>query len=594
MRLADYVIERLVSLEIDSAFMVTGRGALFLTDAVAKSDFIQPICMHNEQACAYAANAYAQAKNSYGLCVVSTGCASTNAITGVLTAWQDCLPVIFVSGQNTLKETQAFTKLPIRTFGQQEADIETIVTPITKFAKTVTSPSDIRKVMDEALFLANHGKKGPVWIDIPLDIQSAQIDPETLETWEPSEIFQSTNPSQIAEIVDQLSAAERPIVLVGSGVRASETVQSFVEFVELNQLPVAYTGSAPDVLSVSHDLCAGSVGSMGCSRSGAFAIQNSDFVLVLGNRLHSLTTGPDYCDFARDAKVVVVDIDEIEHSKVGVHIDTLIQMDLREFFASLPPVQITRNLDSWCEQISIWKNKFLSREEFANTNGIDLYDFSVQLSEKVSDHCHVITDSGFAEVIIPTNFDFKKDRRSIHPYSQGAMGYSLPAILGLHAASVKDIVVVVGDGSFMMNMQELESVRNYSARCKIFVINNNAYSIIERRQTELFRKRTVGTNSSNGVTIPDLEKLSAVFDLKYVRISGYDDIENGIVNTLSYDGSVLCEVFGRLDQKYIEIAAARGKNGRFARRPLEDQWPFLNRDEFSQNMLVKTLEISEE
>jgi acetolactate synthase I/II/III large subunit len=594
MRLADYVIERLESLEIDSAFMVTGRGALFLTDAVAKSDLIQPICMHNEQACSYAANAYAQAKNSYGLCVVSTGCASTNAITGVLTAWQDCLPVIFVSGQNTLQETQAFTKLPIRTFGQQEADIETIVTPITKFAKTVTSPSDIGKLMDEALYLANHGKKGPVWIDIPLDIQSAQIDPETLETWEPSKTIQSTNASQFAEIVAQLSTAERPIVLVGSGVRASETVQRFIEFVELNQLPVAYTGSAPDILSVSHDLCAGSVGSMGCSRSGAFAVQNSDFVLVLGNRLHSLTTGPDYCDFARDAKVVVVDIDAIEHSKVGVHIDTLIQMDLRDFFASLPREQITRNLDGWCEQISIWKNKFLNREEKPNTDGIDLYDFSAQLSDKVSEHCHIITDSGFAEVIIPTNFDFKKARRSIHPYSQGAMGYALPAILGLHAASVKDIVVIVGDGSFMMNMQELESIRNYSAKYKIFVINNNAYSIIERRQTELFRKRTVGTNSSNGVTIPDLEKLSAVFDLKYERISGCDDIENGIVNSLSYDGSVLCEVFGRLDQKYIEIAAARGKNGRFARRPLEDQWPFLNRDEFLQNMLVKTLEISEE
>lgn len=594
MRLADYVIERLESLKIDSAFIVTGRGALFLTDAVAKSELIQPICMHNEQACAYAANAYSQAKNSYGLCVVSTGCASTNAITGVLTAWQDCLPVIFVSGQNTLHETQAFTKLSIRTFGQQEADIETIVTPITKFAITVKSPSDIRKVMDEALYLANHGKKGPVWIDIPLDIQSAQIDPETLETWEPNENIQLSNASQVTEIVGQLHVAKRPIVLVGSGVRASETVQRFIEFVEVNQLPVVYTGSAPDVLSFSHNLCAGSIGSMGCSRSGAFAVQNSDFVLVLGNRLHSLTTGPDYCDFARDAKVVVVDIDEIEHSKVGVNIDTFIQMDLRDFFVSLPPEQITRNLDSWCEQISIWKNRFLNREEFTNSDGIDLYDFSAQLADKVSDHCHIITNSGFVEVIIPTNFDFKEARRSIHPYSQGAMGYALPAILGLHAANVKDIVVVVGDGSFMMNMQELESIRNYGAKCKIFVINNNAYSIIERRQTELFRKRTIGTNSSNGVTIPELEKLSAVFEFKYARISGYDDIENGIVNSLNYNGSVLCEVFGRLDQKYIEIAAARGKNGRFARRPLEDQWPFLDRDEFSQNMLVKTLEISEE
>lgn len=594
MRLADYVFERLASLDIDAAFMVTGRGALFLTDAVAKSERIRHFCMHNEQSCAYAANAYSQKKNSYGLCVVSTGCASTNAITGVLTAWQDCLPVVFISGQNTLHETQAFTKLPIRTFGQQEADIETIVRPITKFAKTIISPSDIGKIMDEALYLANTGKKGPVWIDIPLDIQSAQIDPDSLERWRPDSAVKAIDCNQVSKIVAQLKSAKRPLVLVGSGVRASETTKDFINFVERNHLPVAYTGSSPDILPLSHDLCAGSVGSMGCSRSGSFAMQNSDFVLVLGNRLHSLTTGPDYCDFVREGSIAVVDIDNVEHSKVGVSIDTFVQMNLRDFFASLPTERITQNLDGWCSRTSDWKRKYLARQEFEKSERVDLYDLCARLSDKVTDDCHIITDSGFAEVIVPTNFDFRNARRSIHPYSQGAMGYSIPAILGVHAAGVTDSVVVVGDGSFMMNLQELEAIRNCGVKCKIFVINNNAYSIIERRQTELFRKRKIGTNSSNGVTIPDLQKISDVFDMHYVKITGCDDMESGITSTLEHDGAVLCELYGRLDQKYIEIAAARGKSGRFARRPLEDQWPFIDRGEFTRNMIVNPLEISEE
>ena len=336
MRVADYIMNRLYKEGTEHIFMVTGRGALFLTDAVAGHKELTGVSVHHEQAAAYAAVAYSQYTDKPGACLVSTGCAGTNALTGVLNAWQDGIPCLFISGQNKMGETSRYTGIPLRTFGQQEADIIPIVDSITKYSVMITDPKKIVYEMEKALYLAQVGRKGPVWIDVPLDIQNMRINPEELEQ------FQVDNrssydplPEDIRYIVRALRRSKRPTILIGSGIRSSDAVQDLKFFISKYLIPLTYAGSAPDIYGIDNPLSIGSVGIMGCSRAGNFAVQNSDLLLVLGCRLSPMTTDSDCSKFAREAKVVVVDIDRVEHSKNIINIDRLIIADVKKFLTSL-------------------------------------------------------------------------------------------------------------------------------------------------------------------------------------------------------------------------------------------------------------------
>jgi acetolactate synthase-1/2/3 large subunit len=588
MRLADYIFQELIKRSVDKVFLVTGRGALFLTDALAKCGLIKPICTHHEQSAAYAATAHAQLTNSLGVCLVSTGCAATNAITGVLNAYQDGLPVLFISGQNVLKETTYYTKHKLRTYGQQEANIVDIVRSITKYAVTVTESKDIKYHLEKALYLANEGKKGPVWVDIPLDLQSAQIDPDQIQGYEIEEVVLQAKDSEIEYIKTELAAALRPVVLIGTGLRSADVTEEFLDFINLNQIPVVYAASAPDTYPLSHVLSIGSLGSMGCSRAGAFAVQNSDCVLVLGNRLSSITTGVDFCKFARSAKLVIVDIDEEEHKKNDLKIDRLIVQDLKFLFHKLGTKRITGDTGDWSQRCIRWKGLFSEEICFRSNDRVDLYDLTKALSLKLNDDAIVITDSGLVEVIVPSNLNFGNNRRSIHPVSQGSMGFAIPAVLGV-ADAKRQTVAIVGDGSFMMNMQELETIRAQKIPVKLIVINNNVYSIIRRRQKELFRNRTIGTDPANGVTVPDFEKVAKLFEFEYMRINDISELNN-LDYVMCHQGPILCEIMGKEDQEYIEISHIKNSAGKFVRRPLEDQWPFLERKQFLSEMIVDPID----
>lgn len=589
MRLADYVFETLADHGVDTVFMVTGRGALFLTDAVAKCKRLRPVCVHHEQAGAYAAAARAQLHNAPGACLVSTGCASTNAVTGVLSAYQDGLPVVFISGQNVLKETTYYTGHKLRTYGQQEANIVEIVKSVTKYAVTLTDPRDIRRHLEQALYLASEGKKGPVWLDIPLDLQSAQIEPEQLPGFTPEALPLQAPQDDIDYLRAALAQAQRPVLLIGSGLRSANRLAEFAAFAEANQIPVVYTPSSADSYPLSHPLSVGSLGSMGCSRAGAFAVQNADCLVVLGNRLSSITTGVDLCKFARAAKTIVVDIDPDEHSKNELRIDRLVLQDLSTLFERLGTQRIAGDTADWRATCARWKTQYAAEPYFASTERVDLYDLTSALSAELADDAIVITDSGLIEVILPSNLNFGASRRAIHPVSQGAMGFSIPAVLGVADAG-RQTVVVVGDGSFMMNMQELETIRAHKIPLKLIVVNNNVYSIIRRRQKELFRNRTIGTDPGNGVTVPSFEKVAALFDFGYVRIDGIDGLVDGLRQVLGSEGAVLCEIMGKDDQEYVEVSHAKSSSGKFVRRPLEDQWPFLERDAFLAEMIVQAID----
>lgn len=594
MRVADYIMQRLAGAGVNKVFQVTGRGALFLSDALAKSESLQAVSLHHEQSCAFAAIAYAEQTGGIGACLVSTGCASTNAMTGVLSAWQDGVPCIVVSGQNILKETTRHTKIPLRTYGQQEADIVALVAPITKFARMITRPEEIVEAMDLALNAALTGRKGPVWIDVPLDLQSSQIDPAvipSLDLSRESTIARATE-AEIDQVIQSLEAARRPVVLIGRGVRSAGAEDKLREFIEGWQLPLTYAASAPDSYGSAAPLSIGSVGAMGCSRAGNFAIQNADFVLVLGSRLTPLTTGPDFCKFARDAKVKVVDIDPVEHSKESIAIDQFIESDLAYFLEQINLRKARPSDPRWLERCGHWKQLFGELDpDFQSKDLVDLYQLADRLSVLLPTPSTLVTDSGLVEVILPSNMRFSEGMNCIHPASQGAMGFALPAAIGAQHAKQHMVVAVIGDGSIMMNLQELESIRYQQLPLKIIVINNNVYSIIRRRQRDLFRTRTIGTDPQNGVSCPEFSKVAECFGLHYIRINSVSELDSGLSAMLATEGAVLCEVMGRADQGYIEVGHARSAvDKRFLRRPLEDQQPFLPRDLFLREMVIEPID----
>ncbi len=594
MRVADYIMQRLAQTGTRPVFMVSGRGALFLTDALAKHPELEPVPVHHEQSAAFAAIGYACRTGGIGACLVSTGCASTNAITGVLSAWQDGIPCIFISGQNILRETTRFTGIPIRTYGQQEADIIALVEPITKYARMITTADEIVEALETALHLASSGRKGPVWIDVPLDLQSAQIDVEALPAPQFDDAQDAPCPSEedIRTVLAALEAAHRPIILIGSGVRSSGAEAALRRFAEGWNIPVTYAPSAPDSYGSTHALSLGSVGAMGCSRAGNFAVQNADLVLVLGCRLTSLVTGPEFCKFARAAKMIVVDIAPVEHSKEGIRIDQLIHADIARFLAAMEDETPYKTAAAWVDKCLRWKALFAEVEPaFRDAGQVDLYELAEALSDLLPASATLVVDSGLNDVILPGNVRFAEGMACIHPAMQGAMGFALPAAIGACCADKGPVVTVIGDGSIMMNLQELETIRYRGLPIKVIVINNNVYSIIRRRQQELFRKRVIGTDPSNGVSCPEFSKVAACFGLDYMAIETTEGLRSGLQDLFARSGPVLCEIYGREDQSYIELGHTRSAiDKRFVRRPLEDQAPFLARDLFLSEMIVDPID----
>ena len=597
MRVCDYIISRLERENVKNIFQVTGRGALFLNDAVAKSSGIEAIAMHHEQACAYAAIASAEQTNNIGVCIVSTGCAATNTVTGVLCAWQDGIPLVVISGQNFLRETTRHTGVGVRTYGQQEADIIELVKPITKYAEMLEKASDVTKIMEEAISIAKSGRKGPVFIDIPLDLQSALIDVEEDSFVLKDDISQEDNDNIQCEYIDHVKAAfdeaKRPVILIGRGIAHSNTSSMLSEFSEHHGIPVTFSASAPDTYGLINKNSIGSVGAMGCSRAGNLAVQNSDLVLVLGSRLTALTTGPEFCKFARESKKIVVDIDPNEHSKDGIEIDLFIEADLSSWMKNLLELDIESNYQSWLEKCLHWKKIFSGVEEsFKSSNVIDLYQLAETLGKITPNNSTILTDSGLNEVIIPSNMPFSDEVNCIHSASQGAMGFALPASIGAQVSAPDRLVIpIIGDGSIMMNLQELETIRGNNLPIKLLVINNNVYSIIRRRQKDLFRTRTIGTDPSNGVTVPDFSKIADCFGFQYVKIENIDELEQKLSKVFKDSSSVLCEICSRDDQSYIELGYAKSsENKRFVRRPLEDQAPFIDRELLKQEMIVDLID----
>lgn len=594
-RVADYIMQRIYQEGVKHLFYVPGGQCVYLTDALRRHQEIVGIAMHHEQSAAMAALTYSLYSENMGACLVTTGCAGTNTMTGLLHAWQDSIPCIFISGQQDYSQTIKESGLQLRQVGVQEADIETLAKPITKYAVTIEDERRIAYYLDKAFYLARQGRKGPVWLDIPLNIQNAMIDEETLEHFIPEDEEKiALSQKNIQFVIDAISNAERPVILAGNGVRSAHAVQALRMFINKSKIPTVFSRFSCDMLPYDNCYNMGIVsGVAGASRYGNFAIQNSDLVISIGCRLSIDTTGPERQDFARAAKIIVIDIDEVEHQKKGVCIDKLIHADAKEFLEQLNQQKVKETNATWIAKCRHWKEIF--KPDYSNIDYDKLIDakyFMEKLSEEMPEGSVVISDAGFTGAAVPAATKNRENDRIIHSFAQGEMGYSLPGALGAATLTGKPVISYTGDGSFMMNLQELQTLVRNQFNVKIIIINNNGYSGVRHGQKAHFRGKSIGTDPSNGVDFPDYGKIAEAFGIRYDKINDYSEILQKIDSVFETEEPFILEVMCDPEQFDLHNALVMYGKRKFGFRPIEDQSPFIDRDVFFEEMIVEPLETS--
>lgn len=590
-RVADYIIRKVNEAGAGHIFLVTGRGILYLTDAVAKNENITSISTFHEQGASYAAMAYASVNEGVSACLVSTGCAATNAVTACLCAYQDNLPVIFISGNNPLNENTRHTGVKIRTYGSQEADIIRVVEAVTKYAVMLEGVENAAYEVEKAIYVAQNGRKGPVWIDIPLDVQNMRIEENEVRHFIPDVFADPDISGNISFVTEGLNTAKRPVLLVGGGARGA--VRQISVLAENYGIPVVCSPTASDIYGTANELSIGTVGSLGGSRAGNMAIQNSDFVLSLGSKLCSQLTGLKE-NFARNAKIVAVDLDENEHQKDGIAVDRVVISDTALFLDKLLNSSLIHHDREWSDRCKHWKSTFsigneIFIKDLKNENKIDLYSLMDELSSALPDDATVITDAGFEELIVPSAVSYKDGQRCLFPAAQGAMGYAVPAIIGAYEAGRKNIVCIVGDGSIMMNIQELGIISDLKIPAKIFVINNNMYAVIRKRQRDLFRKRTIGNDPGDGVPEPNFENIAHCFGLEYRKITDRKELLEQLKSFFSGKTEMI-EIMSTPEQNYFHESYAINEKRKLVHRPIEDMSPFLPREKIKEEMIIKMME----
>ena len=596
-KVSDYVVKFLEKNGVKHIFMLAGGGCMHLTDSVGRSNKIKYICNHHEQASAMAAEAYSKFKNNLGVVLVTSGPGGTNAITGLLGAFQDSVPCIFISGQSKRNQTVYNSNLRLRQFGVQEVNIIPIVDSITKYAVMINDPQEIRYHLEKAVYLAKSGRPGPVWIDIPLDLQSAFVEENTLIGFDATKyaLNYKTTPQdkEITEVIDFLKKAQRPVIIAGHGIRLADACSELASFVEKYNLPVVTPIMGIDVINSDHHNYVGRVGTKG-TRAGNFAMQNADLILSIGSRLSVSVVGHEYEMFARDAKIIVVDIDSEEHNKKTIKIWKFINADAKIFLQTLMKSLKNNKFVShsvWLEKCNEWKRKYpvCLPEYKLSKGGINFYYFVDMLNKKIDASVPVISDAGSSFYVVSQTINIKKNQRYITSGALATMGFGLPAAIGVCVAiGNKPVVTITGDGSFQQNIQELQTIVYNKLPIKIFVINNNGYLSIRQTEKKFFDGFLVGEGLTSGISFPDLRKISSCYGIWFVKAESNKNLSKAIDEVMAHDGPVICEIKSLEDQLIIPTNATEIKpDGTMFSKPLEDMYPFLDRDEFKKNMIVK-------
>jgi len=591
-RVSDYIADFLVSNNITDIFAVTGGGAMHLNDAFGHHPKLHCTYNHHEQACAIAAEAYARYSGKIAAVCVTSGPGGTNAITGVLGGWLDSIPMFIVSGQIKYSTSVKSTKIPLRQLGDQEFNITDCVKSMTKFCQMVIEPNDIAYFLEKALFIAKHGRHGPVWLDIPINIQGAIIDTDDLHHYNLSENNEENPPvisnNKIAEIFNKIKNAKRPVIFAGSAVRASGAYNDFLELIENLQIPVVTAWNAHDVLWDEHPLYCGRPGTIG-NRGGNFVVQKSDLLLILGCRLNIRQISYNWENFAPNAYKIMVDIDPGELLKPTLSIDMPIYADVKDILSKMK-CNIKKENDKykkwleWCRNIN--KCYPVCQEHYYNKkNPVNPYIFMHELFLCLDEDDVAVSSNGSACVCSFQTAFLKRNQRLFTNSGCASMGYGLPASLGVAVERKgKRVICLEGDGSIQMNLQELQTIVHNKLNIKIFILNNNGYHSIRQTQTNLFSPPLCGVSSENGISFPDIQKIAYAYNIPFFKIESIDNIKKQITNILVDDnGPVIIEVI--IDQQqYFEpkLSARKLPDGSMVSPSLEDMFPFLTEEEMKR------------
>lgn len=627
-RLADYVADFLVNHGVTDCFSVVGGGAMHLNDALGHREGLKVTYNHHEQACAIAAEGYARLENKIAAVCVTTGPGGTNALTGVACGWLDSIPMMIISGQvrydTTARYAMRFTDgLPLRAMGDQEYDIVKSVEHMTKYAAMLENPKDIRYMLEKAWHLATTGRPGPSWIDIPVNFQGGYIETDELVGYDPAEDEASLPPKVTAEtckeVLKAIKNAKRPVFHAGYGIRLSGGYEKFREVAKKLNIPIVTYWNAVDLIENDSPLYCGRAGNMG-DRAGNFAIQNADLILAVGTRISIRQVGYNWKTWAREAKVIMVDIDRAEMKKPTIHVDTPIWADAKDFLTVLNDEADKLLSDSnvnvkegeslacgcdktvheggfWLETCQRWKREYPVVEErhlAENGRTANVYAFMKKLSDSLPENSLTAVSNGACCVVGNQAFVIKKGSRFANNSAIATMGYGLPAAIGTCiGGGRKTTVCLEGDGSIMMNLQELQTIITNKLPIKIFLINNNGYHSIRLTQTNLFKEHCkIGIGPESGdLSFPEFKRIAEAFGYPYFSASSNTEAEKAINKALNTDGPTFCEIFTDTDQVWEpKSSTKRLPDGTLVSPPLEDLAPFLPREELKKNMFIPMIE----
>lgn len=609
-RLADYVADFLSTHGVTEVFTVVGGGAMHLNDALGHHPGLHSTYNHHEQACAIAAEAYARLNNQIAAVCVTTGPGGTNALTGVVGGWLDSIPMFIVSGQvrydTTARYASQFTDgLPLRAVGDQEYDIVKSVEPMTKYAVMIEDPRTIRYHLERAWHLATTGRPGPVWVDIPVNFQGCSIDTDALEGYDPQAddalLPPAVEEETVQRVLEMISQAERPVIYAGGGIRLSGGYDAFRSMLELLGVPVVTYWNSVDLIEDDHPLYCGRGGNMG-DRPGNFAVQNSDLVLAIGTRISIRQTGYSFNTWARAARVIMVDIDRAEMKKHTIHVDLPVWADAKDFMEAMCRALKARDCslhrnECWREQCRKWKRDYpatLPRHWAENGRTANVFAAIKHISASLPAGSLTAVSNGACCVVGHQNWVIKQGTRFIINSAIASMGYGLPAAIGLCiAGGRRDTICMEGDGSIMMNLQELQTVVTNKLPIKLFLINNQGYHSIRITQTNLFSEHCkVGIGPESGdLSFPNFRKIAEAFGMPYRSACSNAEMKEAVAATLAEPGFAFCEIFtGTVQVWEPKSSTKRLSDGTLVSPPLEDLAPFLPREELAEQMYIPMLE----
>ncbi|MCD7899177.1 MAG: thiamine pyrophosphate-binding protein [Bacteroides sp.] len=590
-KVAQYIADFLAERGVEHIFTVTGGGAMHLNDAFGHHSNLSCIYNHHEQASAIAAEGYTRLTGKLSAICVTSGPGGTNAITGVLGGWLDSIPMFVISGQVKREMTIHATDLPLRQLGDQEFDITSSIKSMTKYAEIIMDPNDIRYHLEKAYFLCMNGRKGPVWLDIPLDVQAAIIETETLKSFDEfDEVTNQENPNYDTllsqTILEKIKTAQKPVILLGTGVRLADAREEILQLINKLQIPVVTAWNAHDLLWEEHPLFCGKPGTVG-TRGGNFIVQSADLVLVLGCRMNIRMISYNYKDFAANAYKIIVDIDKNELYKPTVSADLPIWANLKDVAVDILTYEYLPKHSEWlkrCKKINLKYPATLP--EYYNDELLNPYVFITEFFKRLKEDDTIICGNGGACVITFQSAILKKDQRLFTNSGCAAMGYGFPAAIGACVAlKNKRVICIDGDGSFQMNLQELQTAVYNNLNLKIIYLNNNGYHSIRQTQKNLFQPPLVGVSDGNGLSFPEAERIAYAYNIPFLKVNSLDDISK-MPDFIEKEGVTFCEVVVNPDQNFApKLSSKVLPDGKIVSPPIDDMFPFLGKEEYEANKL---------